>query len=108
MFLSDKRGQNMIYYSAFTGHGVLCHTKKDKAKMYTKDKNVRITFRCDEVLSEWLTEQAQILGLKPSGYVRQSLFSMMANQKRLSNLMEKTLISSVKAVNEDEHNTDNK
>lgn len=75
--------------------------------MYTKDKNLRITFRCDDKLGEWVTSQATLLGVTPSAFVRQSLFSMMANQVRLSSLMEQTFISSAKAVNIDEHHIDN-
>ena len=75
--------------------------------MYTKDKNLRITFRCDDKLGEWVTSQSTLLGVTPSAFVRQSLFSMMANQVRLSSLMEQTFISSAKAVNFNEHHIDN-
>ena len=76
--------------------------------MYTKDKKLRITFRCDERLGGWIWSQSELLGVSPSEYVRQSLFSMMANQARLADLMEKTLISTAKAVELNEHNLDNK
>lgn len=76
--------------------------------MYTKDKKLRITFRCDERLGEWIASQSEMLGVNPSEYVRQSLFSMMANQARLANLMEQTLISTAKAVENHEHNLNNK
>jgi len=76
--------------------------------MYTKDKTMRVTFRCDDKLAQWLDSQSTMLGLTPSAFVRQSLFGMMANQARLSDLMEKTLISTVKAVGTDEHDIDSK
>lgn len=67
-------------------------------KINTGDKNIRITFRCDEKLGDWVQSQAEILNLSPSAFVRQNLFAMMAQQVRLASLMEKTIISSAKAV----------
>lgn len=75
-------------------------------EIYTKDKNLRITFRCDEKLGDWIVSQASTIGLTPSAFVRQNLFSMMANQARVSALIEKTLISSAKAMT-DEYNINN-
>lgn len=72
--------------------------------VYTKDKNIRITFRCDEKLSEWVNSQSEMLGLTPSAFVRQNLFSLMAQQVRLASLMEKSIISSAKAVTNDNAN----
>lgn len=77
------------------------------AQIYTKDKSLRITFRCDEKLGEWVAAQSEILGLSPSAFVRQNLFSMMAQQARLSAIMEQSIISSAKAVS-DEYNLPNK
>lgn len=74
--------------------------------IYTKDKSLRITFRCDDKLADWLKTQSELLGITPSAFVRQNLFGMMANQVRLANLMEQSIISSAKAVN-DEHNIGN-
>lgn len=77
------------------------------AQIYTKDKSLRITFRCDEKLGEWVAAQSEILGLSPSAFVRQNLFSMMAQQARLSAIMEQSIISSAKAVS-GEYNLPNK
>lgn len=67
-------------------------------QLYTKDKSLRITFRCDEKLGDWVTSQSELLGVTPSSFVRQNLFSMMAQQARLASIMEKSIISSAKAV----------
>ena len=78
--------------------------------MYTKDKSLRITFRCESKLAEWITSQAEMLGITPSAFVRQNLFALMANQIRLGAMLEEStrkvtnqIISSEKAVI-DEHN----
>lgn len=71
------------------------------AQLYTKDKSLRITFRCDEKLGEWVTTQSDLLGLTPSAFVRQNLFSMMAQQARLATIMEQSIISSAKAVKDE-------
>lgn len=75
-------------------------------QVYTKDKNLRITFRCDEKLGDWISSQSSIIGLSPSAFVRQNLFSMMAQQARVASLIEQTIISSAKAVS-NEHNLGN-
>lgn len=74
--------------------------------LYTKDKNLRITFRCDEKLGDWIIAQASIIGLTPSAFVRQNLFSMMAQQARVSSIIEQTIISSAKAMT-NEYNQNN-
>jgi len=78
--------------------------------MYTKDKTLRITFRCEPKLGEWILSQSEMLGITPSAYVRQNLFGLMANQIKLSSLLEQSartmsqqVISSEKAVINDEH-----
>lgn len=90
------------------------------AKINTGDKNLRITFRCDEKLGEWVETQSAMLGLTPSSFVRQNLFSMMAQQARLAQVMEQTIINTAKSVGldkpvissekavDDEHNLDHK
>lgn len=78
------------------------------AQIYNKDKSLRITFRCEEKLGDWILAQSEILGVTPSAFVRQNLFSMMAQQARLSAIMEETIISSAKAVTGYEHNFVNK
>lgn len=71
------------------------------SQIYTKDKNLRITFRCDQKLGDWVVAQSELLGITPSAFVRQGLFSMMASQARLATIMEKSFISSAKAVTHD-------
>jgi hypothetical protein len=78
--------------------------------MYTKDKTLRITFRCEPKLGEWILSQSEMLGITPSAYVRQNLFGLMANQIKLGTLIEQSarsmsehIISSEKAVSDDEH-----
>lgn len=40
-------------------------------QLYTKDKTIRITFRCDGKLSEWVTSRAAQVGMTPSAFLRQ-------------------------------------
>lgn len=40
-------------------------------QLYTKDKTIRITFRCDGKLSEWVTARAAQFGMTPSAFLRQ-------------------------------------
>ena len=82
--------------------------------MNTGDKKVRVCFRCEDKLSEWLVSQSEIIGVTPSAFVRQTLFGLMASQQKLASIMEKAVanetrevIRTAKAMN-DEHDTDNK
>lgn len=82
--------------------------------IYSGDKNVRICFRCDDKLAEWVVGQAGIVGITPSAYVRQTLYGLMASHQRLSDVVMKTvaqeardIISSEKAVTADEHDSRN-
>lgn len=77
----------------------------------TGDKSVRVCFRCDDKLAEWVTSQSAIMGVTPSAFVRQSLYGMMASQQRIVDMMDRALtteassiISSAKAVKR-EHDT---
>lgn len=49
-------------------------------QIYTKDKSVRITFRCDDKLGEWVNNKSTSLGLTPSAFVRQLLYSNMYSE----------------------------
>ena len=60
--------------------------------MYTKDKSLRITFRCDDRLSDWVRTQSQSIGLTPSAFVRQSLYSAMAQQAQISSIIENSIV----------------
>lgn len=39
-------------------------------QLYTKDKNVRVSFRLDGKLSEWILERSKGLGVTPSAFLR--------------------------------------
>lgn len=71
--------------------------------LYTKDKSMRITFRCDEKLTEWLSAISEACNITPSAYVRQTLYQCMNAQKRLADTIEKQIASTVKAA-DNEHN----
>lgn len=79
----------------------------------TGDKSVRVCFRCDDKLAEWVTAQAAIIGVTPSAFVRQSLYGMMASQHRVVEMMDRALskeagsiISSAKAVKREHDSRD--
>lgn len=57
-------------------------------QIYTKDKKVKITFRCDEGLSDWVAQRAQLMGLTPSSFVRQLLFGQMYAEKTLGGMVK--------------------
>lgn len=57
--------------------------------LYTKDKSVKITFRCDNALSNWVAERSQTVGLTPSAFVRQILYQYFYGEKTLGSAMEK-------------------
>lgn len=64
----------------------------------TGDKSVRVCFRCDDKLAEWVTSQSAIIGVTPSAFVRQSLYGMMASQQRIVDMMERTVTSEAKSI----------
>lgn len=51
--------------------------------IYTKDKKVKITFRCDDALSAWVTERAGVIGLTPSAFVRQTLYQQFYAERTI-------------------------
>jgi len=57
--------------------------------LYTKDKKVKITFRCDDKMGEWVDERAQVVGLTPSAFVRQLLYQQMYAEKTLGDIVQK-------------------
>jgi hypothetical protein len=58
-------------------------------QIYTKDKKVKITFRCDEALSKWVAQRADMMELTPSSFVRQLLFGQMYAEKTLGGMVNK-------------------
>ena len=63
--------------------------------LYTKDKKVKITFRCDDAMGDWLSERSAVVGLTPSAFVRQMLYQQMYAEKTI---IEKAFGNSQKAV----------
>lgn len=61
-----------------------------KKQIYTKDKNVKITFRCDTALGNWVDERANIVGLTPSAFVRQMLYQQMYAERTLGDIVNST------------------
>lgn len=43
-------------------------------QVYTKDKNVRVSFRLDGKLSEWILKRSEELGMTPSAFLRSLAF----------------------------------
>lgn len=56
-------------------------------QIYTKDKKVKITFRCEERLGEWVSERAEKMGLTPSAFVRQMLFQNFYGEQTLGEII---------------------
>jgi hypothetical protein len=67
-------------------------------QIYTKDKKVKITFRCDEPLSEWVSAQSKMLNITPSCFVRQMIFSQMYAEKTLGGIVRNNSSSTETAV----------
>lgn len=75
-----------------------------KKQIYTKDKNVKITFRCDSVLSDWVSERAQVIGLTPSAFVRQMLYQQFYAEKTIFDKMPENMIASAETAADDADN----
>lgn len=56
--------------------------------LYTKDKKVKITFRCDDALGDWVSARSAIIGLTPSAFVRQTLYQQMYAEKTLTDALK--------------------
>lgn len=54
-----------------------------KTQIYTKDKTMKISFRCDTSLAEWVASRSDLVGLTPSAFVRQNLYQQMYAEKTL-------------------------
>ena len=68
-----------------------------KHTIYTKDKKVKITFRCDDALSDWVNERAHVIGLTPSAFVRQMLYQQFYAEKTLGQAITKTITKAASA-----------
>lgn len=67
-------------------------------RLYTKDKKVKITFRCEDALGDWLSASAAVVGLTPSAFVRQMLYQQMYAEKTISNKLDEIKTSTETAV----------
>jgi hypothetical protein len=73
-------------------------------QIYTKDKKIKITFRCDDALSNWLVQRSGMMEITPSAFVRQMLFSQMYAEKTLGGIVKKNMDTSTEtAVAECKH-----
>lgn len=61
-----------------------------KKQIYTKDKGIKVTFRCDSALSDWLRDRSNVVGMTPSGFVRQCLFQQMYGERTIGEMINKT------------------
>lgn len=57
-------------------------------QIYTKDKKVKITFRCDDAMSSWLQDRSSVVGLTPSAFVRQICYQNMYAEKTFGDIMK--------------------
>lgn len=70
-------------------------------QIYTKDKKVKITFRCDEALGQWVAERANMMELTPSSFVRQLLFGQMYAEKTLGGMVNKNKSQSTETAGDE-------
>ncbi len=52
--------------------------------MYTKDKSTRVTLRLNDDQFEFIKENAEMLGVSPSEFIRMMVNSSMAVSKKIS------------------------
>lgn len=64
-----------------------------KKTIYTKDKSIKITFRCDNGLSDWLSERSKVMRVTPSAFVRQLIYQQMYAEKTLGESLANLKIS---------------
>lgn len=66
--------------------------------LYTKDKAVKITFRCDTALSDWVSSRSSEVGLTPSAFVRQILYQQFYGEQALGRIFNSKAASAETAV----------
>lgn len=76
-------------------NGASMNTKK---QIYTKDKTVKVTFRCDEVLGNWLLERSKVVGLTPSAFCRQLMYQNFYAEKTIGGFINSKQTSTETAV----------
>lgn len=67
-------------------------------QIYTKDKNVKITFRCDSVMGDWLVNRSQAVGLTPSALVRQLVYQNFYAETTIGQVINQAKTSAETAV----------
>ena len=82
--LSDRMCYTTQYQNTSKGEKMNTHKT-----LYTKDKKVKITFRCDDALGDWVDQRAGVVGLTPSAFVRQILYTQMYAEKTLGDIVIK-------------------
>lgn len=69
-----------------------------KKQIYTKDKTVKITFRCDDALGTWLASRSKVVGLTPSAFVRQLCYQNFYAEKTFGDIIKKPLKTSTETA----------
>lgn len=54
--------------------------------LYTKDKNVRVSFRLDGKLSEWIVSRSAELGVTPSAFIRNIVYQNFYTESVLARI----------------------
>ena len=75
-----------------------------KHTIYTKDKNAKITFRCDDALSAWVTKRAKVIGLTPSAFVRQLLYQQFYAEKTIGPALKEVMTASTETAAKNANN----
>ena len=75
--------------------------------MYTKDKSNRITLRLNEEQFNFVRENADILGVSPSDFLRMVINSSMAMSRSVEKKIEQLTIKEGNGRENDEANRNN-
>ena len=73
-------------------------------QIYTKDKAIKITFRCNDALAGWITSRSAVLGVSPSAMVRNLCYQNFYAETTLKAAIQPTQTSTETAV---KNGTDN-
>lgn len=73
-----------------------------KKQIYTKDKKVKITFRCDEGLSDWIEKRSALVSLTPSAFVRQLCFQNFYAETAIGDVLKNKASTETAATNANE------
>ena len=69
-----------------------------KHTIYTKDKNAKISFRCDDALSMWVIQRSKVVGLTPSAFVRQMLYQQFYAEKTIGPALKEAITASTETA----------